>query len=173
MKFAVLLAVVILVMAIFVYPQRKPEPTRSPQSASVMEDISIVHVHLDRTDWTAQIKKAVLNSDSNVADITGIDFIFPKHSLSVSADSGTYSFLSDDLQLQGSVHARSGDIDIYLDSIRWSSEERTLSSSSHALIEGREFRVNGTGLTVLSDGVVRLQRDVRAIITPDRSLGGR
>lgn len=173
MKLAAVIAVVALMAVMFLSPKKKSAPLRPAETASVMEDISVVHVDLGRTEWTANIQKAVINSATNAADISGITFVFPKHSLSVSADSGTYSFLSDDLQLRGSVHAHREDIDIYLDSMQWLSGERKLTSDSEALVQGKEFTVNGKGLTVLSDGIVRIERDVRARILPERIPGGR
>lgn len=131
---------------------------------SFMEDVAIIHVNADDTDWTAEVRKAVIDSVQNLVEVADIAFTFPRQNLSVTADTGTYNFKTDDLDLQGTVRARAEDMDISLDSVQWNAQDRKLTSDDRTVIMGKSYRIDGSGLSFNEDGTVTIRKNVRARI---------
>ena len=133
---------------------------------SLMEDVSILHVNADKADWTAQVRKVVINPVTDSAEISDIQFTFPQQELTVRAQTGIYDIKTDYLTLNGSVLAHQDHIDIETDSIQWLAKERKLVTEAHVTITGETYKITGDGLDISEDGKVMINKNVRSLIAP-------
>lgn len=158
--FAVLCIFLLLLLSLS--SQKSDGITSSNMEDSFMDNVRMVFIHADGTEWEADIEKVIIDSDKDSAEIFNTFFSFPQHNLTVSSDGGFYDVKSDDLLLKGSVIARKDDMAIITDSIKWYADERKFKSDSPMRIKGVSFEIDGDGFDISEKGDLVINENVKA-----------
>jgi LPS export ABC transporter protein LptC len=127
---------------------------------SFMENVSVVNRKSGDRQWSLKTKRALLSEDGSTAEMKDVILTLPSEEMTVLADSGLYNMDSNDLSFSGDVKAVTEKYTIRTDTARLKKE--TISSDDKVVIEGRGFRINGTGLKA-SQKKIRLLNDVTAV----------
>jgi LPS export ABC transporter protein LptC len=138
--------------------ERKPQA----EAGTFMEDVVVTNKREGVSQWAVSTRKAWLSEDGKSARMDSVTVVIPDREMTIVADSGIYNMETMDLTLSGNINAATDDYTIKADSAELSGDRDEISSDGMVVVEGKGFRVEGTGLRAGSENGARLLGDVRA-----------
>lgn len=146
---------------------------------SYMNDISFLQKRDGEIKWQLKAKSAVfLDSHSPTADsrqqhlgtrlgdndvkLFDLKMTFPEKNLVLTSDHGIYDIESRNLMIKGNIKASAPDYDILAATLFWDSSKEEIFSKERVRIVGRNFIIEGDGLTATTDKA-RLNHNVKAV----------
>ncbi len=146
---------------------------------SYMNDISFLQKKDGKIKWQLKAKRAVFlddhspttdsrqqHSETSFGDkdvkLSDLKMTFPEKNLVLISDQGMYDIESRNLMIKGNIKASAPDYDILATTLFWDSSKEEIFSKERVRIVGRNFVVEGDGLTATTDKA-RLNYNVKAV----------
>jgi len=140
-------------------PSGESEPGK-PASVSSMDGVSVVNTRDGKRQWLLRSRRIEMTGshaslDAVEAEVTGLG-------MSVKAPLGQYDMDSGELGLSGDVRMYGDDYVVSAPDILMDPGSGELRSSGNVLIDGKGFRITGSGLLAMGQEI-RLLSDVKAV----------
>ena len=136
------------------------EKTASPTSVSRMDGVRIINTKDGIRQWTLNSHEIEIAGDS--VRISGVDARVRGIEMDVAASLGIYDMASGGLDLSGGVKMTGNDYSIITSEASLESTSGRFYSDEEVVVEGRGFRISGSGLFAEKQEI-RILRDVQAV----------
>lgn len=129
---------------------------------SFIEDITITQKKNGLTVWTLSASRANFSEDESKAELSEINILLPDNGVVLYADSGLYNLSESSFTTKSVVKAETKDYKITTDSVNYDISSGKINTDGRVVVEGRGFKVEGSGMKSESAQEVKILRDVKA-----------
>lgn len=131
-----------------------------PSSVSFMDEVSVVNTREGKRQWLLRSRRVEMTGSR--ARLDGVEAEVRTLDMSVKAPLGHYDMDSGELGLSGDVLMYGDDYTVSAPDILLDPGSEEIRSYGHVLIDGKGFRITGTGLLAIGREI-RLLNDVKAV----------
>lgn len=131
---------------------------------SSVEGLKIIHGNNGNTLWTLTARKANFTDDENMAELSDINVVVKKNSMTLSADKGIYNLSTRNFVINSDITAETKDYKIITSLIDYDASSGDVKTNEKIKVEGKskKFTVEGRGMTLDSEQKVKVWKDVKA-----------
>jgi LPS export ABC transporter protein LptC len=132
------------------------------KNTSFIEGLNILHRENGNTIWKLNARTADFTKDDNIVELKNVTVNVPKNGLTLYADTGKYDLLSRNFIINSDIQALAKDYRIITSSLDYDASSGTARTDQRIIIEGKNFKVEGKGMTLDSKQTVRIRNNVKA-----------
>ncbi|MBI5187880.1 MAG: LPS export ABC transporter periplasmic protein LptC [Nitrospirae bacterium] len=129
---------------------------------SFIEGLRIVQKKDGNIIWTLTAEKADIIESKSKANLSNIIMAVEKNGLVLYTDNGIYNLSNRNFTTKGKLRAESKDYTIMTESIDWEASSGKVKTKDGIIVEGKNFKVEGTGMETNPGQKVRILKDVKA-----------
>lgn len=167
MKKAWLLIFSIGLFSLFFLMVKDDPGIKSPlvqKGGSSIEGLRMLHRRDGVQHWTMSARRADMTASGDEAHLSDVTVSFADKGITVQTARGTYLMRDRRLTADGTVIARGPNFSVISEGVAFDSASGSLQTSGPVVIEGRKFRVKGTGMQAAESGqTVKILHDVTAV----------
>lgn len=135
------------------------------KGGSSIEGLRMLHRRDGVQHWTMSARRADMTASGDEAYLSDITVSFAK-GITVQAERGTYLMRDRRLTADGTVIARGENFSVISEGVAFDSASGSLQTGGPVTIEGKKFRVKGTGMQAVEAGqTVKILHDVTAVFS--------
>jgi LPS export ABC transporter protein LptC len=149
------------IIAVYLNQEKFLSPGLQLGMDSYMNDASILQKREGEVKWELKAKRAVF-FNNDVVNLSDLKITFPEKDLVLTSERGMYDIENRNLTIEGNIKASTDDYDILATTLFWDSSEEKIFSEERVRVVGRNFVVDGDGLTATTDKA-RLNNNVKAV----------
>lgn len=132
------------------------------KGTSFIEGLEILHSENGNTIWKLHARKADFTKDDNIVELKNVTVTVPKNGMIFYADTGRYDLLSKNFIINSDIQAEAKDYCILTSSLDYNASSGTATTDQRIIVEGKKFKVEGKGMTLDSEQIVRIRNNVKA-----------
>lgn len=156
-----ILVIAFLSFALFNERDLRKDPLNP--TTSYIEGLRIIHRTKGDTAWTIIAKRADFTRDERTAKMNSVVVDIEKEKITLNAEKGVFDIETRDLKLEDNIILKSKGYEMALKDLSWNPSRGLLRSDQKIELKGKNFSIEGNGLSATDKQQLRLHRNVKAI----------
>lgn len=151
-----------LLTVLFFSTEKEAEKDILLAKNSFIDGLKVINKKDGNKVWTLSAERADIIESEDKAMLTNVSMTIEDKGMTIQAPDGVYDLAQRDLLLNGQITAITKDYTITADSVKWSQSREEIITKGNVRIEGKKFKVEGSGLEADSEQKMRILKDVKA-----------
>jgi lipopolysaccharide export system protein LptC len=149
-------------LIIMLWSDRENMERMKVKGTSFIDGLEILHRKNGKTIWKLNARKADFTEDDNIVELSDLTVTIQKNGMILYADAGRYDLLSRNFIINSDIQAEAKDYRITTSSLDYDASSGSAKTDQRIIVEGKKFKVEGTGMTLDSEQTVRIRNNVKA-----------